>query len=84
MSGIPAVGSQGLYTVLAKVTDSSNATATRSLSLTINQGLSITAPTSLTSGAEGVAYGPVTFTATGGQGSYAWTATGLPSNWHWE
>jgi len=46
---------------------------------TIIAAPSITAPTSLANGTEGVSYGPVTFTATGGTGSYSWSATGLPS-----
>jgi hypothetical protein len=43
----------------------------------------LTAPTvtqtSLPAGVAGQAYGPVTLTATGGSGSYSWSAAGLPS-----
>jgi probable HAF family extracellular repeat protein len=41
--------------------------------------LTITSPTSLPSGAMGVPYGPVPFSATGGAGGNHWTATGLPA-----
>ena len=49
--------------------------------MTINlPTLSITAPTSLAAGTVGAAYGPVTFTATGGTGTgYTWSQTGLPT-----
>jgi hypothetical protein len=44
-----------------------------------SSSLQITGPASLATGAVGVAYGPVTFTATGGVGGYSWSATGLPN-----
>jgi uncharacterized repeat protein (TIGR02543 family) len=41
--------------------------------------LLITAPTSLANGTVGTAYGPVTFTASGGTGGYTWSAgSGMP------
>ena len=79
LSGTPAVGSRGTYTVNATVTDSGHNTATSSLSLTIYPRLIITSPTSLPAGNEGLDYGPVTYTATGGTGTYTWAATGLPN-----
>ena len=36
-------------------------------------------PTSLSSGAVGMSYGPVTFAASNGVGGYSWSASGLPS-----
>jgi len=41
--------------------------------------LAITGPSSLPAGQVGVAYAATTVTATGGSGSYAWSATGLPA-----
>ena len=82
LSGTPAAGTQGPHTVNVTVTDSGSNTGSSSLSLTINlPTLAITAPTSLAAGTVGAAYGPVTFTATGGTGTgYTWSATGLPAN----
>ena len=39
----------------------------------------ISSPTSLSNGAVGVSYGPVTFAASNGVGGYSWSASGLPS-----
>ncbi len=78
LSGTP--GSAGGSTPQFTVTDSNRITANVSLSLTINPPLlTITGPTSLPAGTAGSAYGPVAFSATGGTGSYAWSATGLPN-----
>ena len=41
--------------------------------------LMITGPASLPNGTQGVAYGPITVTATGGTTPYSWGATGLPA-----
>lgn len=85
LSGTPVTGSQGSYNPQFTVTDSSNTTATVNLALTINSstinpsGLQITGPASLPSPIIGTAYGPVMFTASGGTGSYTWSATGLPN-----
>jgi hypothetical protein len=82
LSGVPAAGSQGSYNPQFVVKDSSNNTALATLTLTINAtstSLSIVGPGSLSTGTVGAAYGPVTFSATGGSGGYTWTATGLPN-----
>jgi uncharacterized protein (TIGR03437 family) len=80
LSGIPNNGSHGSYTVLVSVRDSSNTIASATWSLTIQAAtLQPTGPTTLPAGTEGVSYGPVTLTATGGTGGYTWSATGLPS-----
>jgi len=79
LSGTPAAGSQGSYTPQFKVIDSSSNTTSATLPLLINTpALQISSPTGLGSGSVGVPYGPVTFVATGGTGSYTWSATGLP------
>ena len=77
LSGTPttAAGCTPQFTV----TDSANSTASVSHPLTVNGSLNITGPASLPAGTVGSAYNPVTFTATGGIGVYAWSATGLPS-----
>ncbi len=80
LSGTPTA--LGVFGPQITVKDSSNATASVSLSLTINPPagqLAITGPTSLSAGTVGVAYGPVTFTASGGAGGYVWSASGLPN-----
>ncbi len=88
LSGTPGPGTQGTSKPLFTVTDSTSAcvapfsscpyVATFSRSLTIGPPLTITGPSSLPSGTTGVAFGPVTFAASGGSGGYTWSATGLP------
>src|SRR5579885_941163 len=77
LSGTPAAGTQGSYRVTVRLADA-GASTTAVLTLAVNPALSITGPASLSMGAVGEAYGPVTFTATGGLGNYTWSATGLP------
>jgi uncharacterized repeat protein (TIGR03803 family) len=79
LSGTPNKGSQGSYTPVFTVTDSSSATASIPLGLTIKLlPLQITGPSSLSAGTVNVVYNQVTFTATGGTFVYTWSATGLP------
>gem|GEM_PF-1541934 len=81
LSGTPGAGTAGDYNLQVTVKDSSNATASVNLSLTVNAAatpLSI-ATSSLAPGAVGTAYGPVQLTANGGTGGYSWSATGLPN-----
>lgn len=76
------------YSVTANTGDQRTATVTFlvpvSATFTITQAagvppLTITSPTSLSPGTAGTAYGPVTFTASGGTGGYTWSAAGLPN-----
>jgi uncharacterized protein (TIGR03437 family) len=46
---------------------------------TVVTAVAISGPPSLPAGQVGVAYAATTVTATGGSGSYAWSATGLPA-----
>ena len=80
LSGIPASGSRGSYSVTASVRDGNNRTAAVTLPLAINGGALVVGPASLPAGTVGVAYGPVGLTASGGIPPYTFTATrGLPN-----
>ncbi len=71
----------GTFDFTAQVTDKSGATATQQYELVVNAPpLSITTTQSSVEAATyETAYNPqVTFTATGGNGTYTWSATGLP------
>ena len=70
ISGMPTTAGSSSFTV--KVTDSTGATATQSLSITFNNpAISITT-TTLANGTVGTAYSQ-TLSATGGTAPYAWT-----------
>lgn len=72
----------GTFNFTAQVTDASGATATQSYQLVVNAPpLTITTTQSSVAAATyETAYTPtVTFSATGGNGTYSWSATGLPS-----
>ena len=71
ISGTPSAAGSSMFTVQVK--DSSGATATKPLSITVNAALSITTA-SLPAGSVGVAYSQ-TLAATGGTGGYTWTVT---------
>jgi len=84
LSGTPNAGTHGAYTVQMTAHDSAGNTASASLPLSIQaaapvSSLAISSPSSLPAGRETIAYSPVAFTATGGAGSYVWSATGLPA-----
>ena len=81
LSGTAASGSHGFYTAKVTVQDlRGSAAASAEFMLAVNApGLTITSPNTLSPGTEGIAYGPVTFTATGGVGGYMWSASGLPN-----
>ena len=79
LSGTPAAGTQGDYSVVVRVTDTSQSSSTATYALRINPPLAITGPASLGPGAVGETYAPVTFSGSGGLGTYAWSATGLPN-----
>ena len=78
LSGTPTTANT--YNPTFTVQDSSGATKSVTLALTINPPpLNITGPSSLPAGMVNASYPSVTFTATGGTGGYSWSATGLPS-----
>jgi hypothetical protein len=78
LSGTPAQGARGTYSVQVTVRDSSQATAVITFPLTIHAGLEIASPASLPPATAGSAMIPVAFTATGGTAPYAWSATATP------
>lgn len=80
LSGTPAAGSAQAYGILAVVLDSAGNLSSAQMTLVVQpRPLLITSPAALAPGTENAAYGPVTFTATGGSGSYRWSAGYLPS-----
>ncbi|MBL8211826.1 MAG: putative Ig domain-containing protein [Bryobacterales bacterium] len=71
LSGAPTAA--GTFGFTLQVTDSATNTATRAFTLTVDAGLTITTVSPLPGGTSGAAYGPLTFTATGGSGTgYNW------------
>jgi hypothetical protein len=72
LSGAPATGTHGTYSLQITVRDSSNVTASVTLSLTIYPPVIVTGPAALPGGTVGLAYGPIQFTATGGTGNNRW------------
>ena len=62
------------------VKDQANATVTDTYSMVVNSAITITGPSSLTADTINVAYPSTTATASGGSGSYTWSATGLPAS----
>lgn len=83
ISGTPS--NAGVFIFSVQVTDSQNATAAKSFTLTVGAGLSITSSTSLPAAVAGTPY-VQSLAATGGQSPYAWSltsgslATGLSLN----
>lgn len=76
VSGTPTTAQTANFTLRA--TDSTNNTNTKACSITVScPAMSITTA-SLPSGTQGTAYN-TTVSATGGSGTYSWSATGLPS-----
>ena len=82
LSGTLASTTAGDYSVRITVTDINGAAAIKTLPLKVNVAPSITAPAGLTlpGWAVGAAYPSTTMTATGGTGSYRWSAVGLPGS----
>ena len=76
ITGTPTAA--GTFTLTVKVTDSASNTTTYTLPLAVFSPISITTA-SLPAGTVGVAYTSTTLAATGGSGSYTWSATGLPA-----
>jgi uncharacterized protein (TIGR03437 family) len=82
LSGAPAAGSAGSFSLTIQAADSCGLTSTEQLTLTVQanqQSLAISGPASLAAATELVSYGPVTFTATGGSGGYTWSAPLVPA-----
>ncbi|MBS1830424.1 MAG: putative Ig domain-containing protein [Acidobacteria bacterium] len=75
ISGTPTVS--GSFSVGVQVSDSQSRTASQNYTLVINAGLTITTP-SLNPATVGVAYSQQ-MAASGGIGTLAWSASGLPS-----
>ncbi|MCU1391179.1 MAG: autotransporter protein [Ilumatobacteraceae bacterium] len=76
ISGTPTAS--GAFSVTVSVTDSSGASASKTLSLTVAPILAITTA-SLPGGQVGVAYASTTMQSSGGTPAYVWSATGLPA-----
>jgi hypothetical protein len=75
ISGTPTA--TGKFNFKVEVTDSASNTATQSLSITVNAGLSITT-TSLPDGYTNTSYS-ATLAVTGGYSAYSWSSTSVPS-----
>jgi hypothetical protein len=75
VSGTPSAA--GIYPFTIQVTDGIHAVAQAETISVFNPVLISTS--NLPSGQAGQSYGPVSLAATGGSGSYSWSATGLPS-----
>jgi hypothetical protein len=76
LSGTPTVS--GNFTLTITAANGIAPAATESFTLTVYGPLVVTSPTSLPPATHGVAYGPVTFTATGGDGVYTWKKVSVP------
>jgi uncharacterized protein (TIGR03437 family) len=84
LSGLPSAG--GTFPVHLTVSDSASHTATADLSLLVSGGTTPPPPPALSivtplipAGTTGIPYGPVTLSATGGNGTYLWSMTGAPA-----
>ncbi|MGB7720281.1 MAG: putative Ig domain-containing protein [Bryobacteraceae bacterium] len=80
ISGTPAAGSAGTYTLAVILHDANGATSSAVWSLVIETPLSVSSPASLPVATEGLFYGPVYLGAVGGSGSYTWNVTTLPTD----
>ena len=78
LSGTPASATGGPFIVTVTATDSASATSVKTYSLSINPAVAVSGPASLPAGTVGMAYPSTTVTATGGTGTYTWSAAGLP------
>ena len=80
MSSATSTGGCQTYSNTATLTADNSATLQSTATTTTVQcpALSVTGPASLPSGTVGLAYPATTITATGGVGTYTWSATGLP------
>jgi len=80
VSSATSTGGCQTYSNTATLTADNSATLQSTATTTTVQcpALSVTGPASLPSGTVGLAYPATTITATGGVGTYTWSATGLP------
>lgn len=78
ISGTPTTAAGSPYSVVVTTEDSTGHFASKTYTLVVNAPLTITGPASLPAGMVNSAYTSTTITATGGSGSYTWSATGLP------
>lgn len=80
ISGSVALPGSYAFTVVATDTAIGGLSGTKQYTLTVNAANTLTlTPDTLTPGALGSTYGPVTISATGGFGNYTYKATGLPA-----
>jgi type II secretory pathway pseudopilin PulG len=77
LSGTPSA--TGTFTFAVTLTDDAGATATTAFTLAVFPKLTISTPATLPAWSRGIAYPSTTVSATGGTGSYTWSATGLPA-----
>ena len=79
LSGTPAVTvNSGIYTLMITASNGITPAAQENFTLTVYAPLAVSGPASLPVGTAGVAYGPVSFTATGADGIYTWKKVSLP------
>jgi len=79
IAGTPAAGSHNTYLVPVTVQDSLGVVALKYTAPLVISPPPVPVCPTLPDGQEGVAYAGVTCTATGGSGSYTWSASGLPN-----
>ena len=79
ISGTPAVTvNSAVYSLTITASNGIAPAATETFTLTVYAPLAVTSPTSLSPATHGQPYGPVTFTATGANGIYAWKKVSVP------
>jgi hypothetical protein len=79
ISGTPTTDAGSPYSVTVTVEDSTGKTANMTYFLSVSSLLAVAGPSSLPNGDVGEAYTATTISASGGSGSYTFSATGLPS-----
>ncbi|MDQ2774582.1 MAG: putative Ig domain-containing protein, partial [Acidobacteriota bacterium] len=77
LSGTPTTA--GTSSFLVQIADGSGSTATKNFQLQIVATPSITTTSPLPAGTVNSAYGPLTFTESGGIGPFVWTSSSLPA-----
>ena len=79
ISGVPGTTGGSPFSVQVTVTDGNSTTASKTYNLTVDPAMAIMGPSALPVGTVNAAYPATTVTAAGGNWSYTWSATGLPS-----